>query len=179
MSKSPRSGSSSGASYVGIDPASSVIGLAAIDEAGNVTSRELDVRAGLTPRERREPLRRLVWLCDETARWLRDVNETGVWCCVLELPLAHHGGASLLGAVGALGMTAQRVMPEVPVHQLIPASIDALAGVKKVAGVDRKALIRAQALTLGYDGDSQDVADAVVAAAAARTLTLRATEAAA
>lgn len=172
------SGTPVGAFCVGIDAASNLVGLAAIDEAGQLITRELDAKDGLTVIERRSPLRRMVWLCDQTAAWLRDIHEHGVWCCCLEQPSTRHGGAVLLGAFGALGMTAQRVMPEVVVHEIVPARLDELAGVQRrrlptapSARESRKLATSRRAAELGYLGDSQDVADAVVAAQAARVLT--------
>lgn len=162
-----------GAFFVGVDPSSNLVGLAAFDEAGVLTTRVLNPADGLTTRERATPFRRLVWLCDQTAAWLRGLEDQGVWCAVVEQPSTRHGGATLMGAFGAVGMTVQRALPEVPVHALVPGMIDPLARVVKPLGMDRKTALRACASYLGYHGPSQDVCDAVVCAEAARELCRR------
>lgn len=162
----------SGAWYIGIDPSSQLVGLAAFDEDDTLVTRLLDPRDEMTAADRRSPARRRVWLCDQTVRFLTSLIDDGVWCCVLEQPTTRFTASTLMMAAGAIGMTAQRFMPDVVVHELVPKVIDPLAGVVKAK--DRKEALRARAYTLGYTGDSQDIADAVVCAHTARRMAERA-----
>jgi Holliday junction resolvasome RuvABC endonuclease subunit len=162
----------SGAWYIGIDPSSQLVGLAAFDEDDTLVTKLLDPRDGMTPADRRTPARRRVWLCDQVTRWLLDFYDDGVWCCVLEQPTTRFSASTLMMAAGAIGMTAQKAMPDVIVHELVPKVIDPLAGV--VRTTDRKKALRARAFSLGYTGDSQDIADAVVCAYTARCMAERA-----
>lgn len=166
MSISPRSGSGGGSFYVGLDPASAHAGAAAIDENGNLITRAIHVR-GQMPN-------RLVALRAELREFLHPIADQGAWCTVIERPNTRHGGATLLASYGVF-IEATASILRCPVLTLGPQEIDGPAGVRRGVGVDRKAAIRARALELGYGGDSQDVADAVVCAEAARHMTVRAT----
>lgn len=149
--------------WIGIDPASSLAAVATIDE--HATLRYAELRAS-----GREPLRRLTVLRGQLRVFLADAIEVGAWACVIEKPVTRFGGAALFGAFGVLGELASSHL-ECPVLDLTPAQIDARVyrDVSRPAG-DRKARSMAYARSLGYDGDSQDIADAVVAADCARLL---------
>jgi hypothetical protein len=154
-----------GAWYLGADPASIDAGLAAFNEAGEL--RHLALHAtGQMPA-------RLASLRRDARQWLQPIADDGAWCCVIERPAAHHGGPTLLAAYGVIVEVVASLL-RCPVLTELPSVIDDAAGVVKASGADRKARLRARARELGYDGPSQDVADAVVAAEAARALTLRA-----
>ena len=156
-----------GAWYIGIDPASSQAGLAAFDETGTLLTHEIQVRGQMPDR--------LVQLRQEARAWLSPLADQGAWCAVVERPSTRHGGATLLGAYGVMVEVAASVLA-CPVLTLVPTEIDGPAGVAApTRGVNRKARTMARARTLGYTGDSQDIADAVVCAEAARVLTLRTT----
>ncbi len=155
----------SGAWFVGLDPASTKAGVAAInDTTGEVRTHEIHVRG-------REFARRYVDLRISIRLFLTPIADDGVWCCVVERPNTSRSGATLGGAFG-VAMEAAASILDCPVHDLGPQEIDGHAGVKKIRGA-RKECTRARALTLGYSGGSQDVADAVVCAHAARVLTER------
>lgn len=152
------------ACYVGVDPASGTSGLAALDEEGTLQTLELRVTGDLADR--------LVQIRTDARRWLADIEDDGTWCCVIEKPVTQFGGASLFAAFGVL-VEASRSTLACPIHRLTPAEIDPAAGVVKRPGDKRKDATWRRARELGYSGPSQDVADAVVAAAAARELTRR------
>lgn len=153
--------------YVGADPASSIAGLAAIGEDGTLIHSLLTVKGQMPDR--------LVALRREARAWFSDLADDGCWACCIERPSTRHGGATLLASYGVFVEVAASVL-SCPVLTLVPTEIDGPAGVAApTRGVNRKARTMARARTLGYTGDSQDVADAVVAAEAARVLTLRTT----
>lgn len=153
-----------GAWYVGVDPASTKAAVAAInDTTGEIRHTAIHVKG-------REFARRYVDLRIAIRLFLTPIADDGVWCCVVERPKTTRAGATLIGAYGVAMEAAASILPNGAVHDLGPQEIDGHAGVKKVPGGDRKALTRARARILGYQGDSQDVADAVVCAAAAREL---------
>ena len=153
-----------GAWYIGVDPASSTAGLAAFDEAGLLLTHEIHVRGQMPDR--------LVQLRQEARAWLSPLADQGAWCAVVERPSTRHGGATLLASYGVFVEVAASVL-SCPVLTLVPTEIDGPAGVAApTRGVSRKARTMARARTLGYTGDSQDIADAVVCAEAARVLTL-------
>lgn len=155
-----------GSWYIGADPASVDAGLAAFNEAGDL--RHLALHAtGQMPK-------RLAQLRTEARQWLHPIAEDGAWCCVIERPAAHHGGPTLLAAYGVMVEVVASVL-RCPVLTELPSVIDRVAKVPPAEGLDRKARLRLRAAELGYDGASQDVADAVVAAEAARVLALRLT----
>jgi hypothetical protein len=156
--------------YVGADPASQDAGLAAFSDAGELRHVALKLRGQMPTR--------LAALRRETRAWLQFVADDGAWCVCVERPSTRHGGATLLASYGVMVEACAALLP-CPVLTLVPTQVDDAAQVPAVKGLDRKARIRRRAHELGYDGPSQDVADAVVAAEAARALTLRTTEGAA
>lgn len=157
--------STGGAWFVGLDPASIKAGVAAInDHTGEVRTHEIHVRG-------REFARRYVDLRVALRLFLRPIADDGAWCCVVERPKTSRSGATLGGAFG-VAMEAAASILDCPVIDLGPQEIDGHAHVKKIRGA-RKECTRARALTLGYAGPSQDVADAVCAAQAARVLVER------
>ena len=157
-----------GAWYIGVDPASSTAGIAAFDEAGTLLTHEIHVRGQMPDR--------LVALRQEARAWLSPLADQGAWCAVIERPSTRHGGATLLASYGVFVEAAASVLA-CPVLTLVPTEIDAAASVPQSSSpcLPRKSRTFAYARTLGYTGTSQDVADAVVCAEAARVLTLRTT----
>ena len=157
-----------GAWYIGVDPASSTAGLAAFDETGTLLTHEIHVTGQMPDR--------LVKLRQEARAWLSPLAEQGAWCVCVERPSTRHGGATLLASYGVFVEAAASVL-SCPVLTLVPTEIDAAASVPAISGPsrNRKARTMARARTLGYTGNSQDIADAVVCAEAARVLTLRTT----
>lgn len=154
----------SGAWFIGGDPASQDAGLAAFSEHGELRTHAIRVR-GQMPK-------RLADLRREVREWIAPLHDDGVWCVCVERPSTRHGGATLLASYGVV-VEACASLLTAPILTLVPKEIDAAVNLKKIPGADRKTLLRARALTLGYTGDSQDVADAVVCAHAARVLTER------
>lgn len=151
--------------YVGLDPASIKAGVAAInDTTGEIRTHEIHVRG-------REFARRYVDLRIAIRLFLTPIADDGVWCCVVERPNTHRSGTVLGGAFGVAIEAAASIL-SCPVHDLGPQQIDPLARVTQIRG-GRKDCIRARAKILGYTGTSQDVADAVICADAARALTER------
>lgn len=156
----------SGAWFIGLDPSSIKAGIAAInDVTGEVRTHEIHIKG-------REFARRYVDMRIAIRLFLTPFADDGVWACVVERPTTRNSGATLGGAFGVAMEAAASILPGGAVHDLSPQQVDAIAGVKRIPK-QRKACTRARALILGYDGLSQDVADAVCCAQAARVLTER------
>jgi hypothetical protein len=148
--------------FLGIDPASSLAAVASIDEHAGLRYAEL--------RASGEPLRRLDSIGRQLREFLNAAADVGVHACVIERPVTRHGGMTLGGAFGVCGVEAVRALA-CPVVDWTPAQIDArVYRAGKPAGGDRKARSMAHARSLGYEGGSQDIADALVAADCARLL---------
>lgn len=150
--------------YVGLDPASSHVGLAAISDTGSIVHRALHVRGDMPTR--------LVALRREARAWLDELAVTGTWCCVAEKPVTRFGGATLLASYGVLVEAASSSLT-CPVLTLTPKQVDAAALGFPVPAKTRKTRLMDHARSLGYEGGSQDIADALACADAARVLTAR------
>lgn len=150
--------------FVGIDPASSDAGIAVLDESGDLRTTALCVRGDMP--SRLSALRR------EARAWLGFVAEAGAWCVVVERPITRHGGATLLGSYGVFVEVAASTL-DCPVMTPSPSEIDDLVLGRPLSPLKRKARLMQHAQSLGYRGEVQDVADAVVCADAARALTRR------
>lgn len=148
--------------YIGIDPASSLAAVASIDENANVRHAVLRARGTDMPR-------RLGTLRTQLLEFLTDARDVGSWCCVVEIPITRFPNPTLLAAYGVLTECAGHAL-RCPVLTLTPSEIDALVWRAGKPGGDRKARCMSRARELGYVGDSQDVADALVAADCARVL---------
>lgn len=148
--------------FIGIDPSSVRVGLAALHENGELRHQALHA-TGTVPH-------RFVWLRQEVRRWLTPYADMGVMCVVIEDPAHHQAGSVLRASLGVVLEAAQSMLPDTAVHVLKSTEVK-LAALGNGAG--KKADLMAGARLLGYMGDSQDVADAVVCADAARVLTAK------
>lgn len=159
--------------YCGVDPSSTKVGVAAISEGtGEVRFAAIHVKGSEFPR-------RFVEVRIAIRLFLQPLADDGVCCVVVERPTTTKSGATLGGAFGVAIEAAASMLPTAAIHDLSPQQIDGHARVAGYSRGDRKTSTASRAYQLGYRGDSQDVADAVVCAAAARTLTERATRRAA
>lgn len=153
--------------HIGIDPGSRSIGLAAINDDGELRHQAYHV-GGEVP-DRLVRIRRYV------RRWVQALADEGVWNVVIEQPGTRFGGAVLLGSFGVILEATRSVLPRTVVHELTSASW------KRIAlgdGAAKKPDVMKRARELGYTGSWQDVADAVCIAEAARVLAEQAKEAA-
>lgn len=148
--------------YIGVDPASRLAGLAALHENGEWRHTVIQAPKG-------EATQRFVYLRKETRQWLQQFADDGVWCCVVERPNTH-GNATLLGAYGVLCEAVASSL-QCAVMTVGPGEIDKLVFGTVCKPKTRKQSLLAYAHTLGYKGDSQDVADAMACALAAHHLT--------
>lgn len=149
--------------HIGIDPASVNVGLAAIREDGELRHQSLHATGEFEDR--------YVWLRGEVRRWLTPFADDGIWNVVIERPVTRgHGstgsGAVLLGAFGVIVEATRSMLPNTIVQTLTDAQWKSHA----LTGRAKKADIFVGARLLGYDGSSQDVADAICIADAARVL---------
>lgn len=147
--------------YIGIDPSSRHVGLAALHEHGTLTHQALHATGDLPDR--------LVWLRQEIRRWLTPIADQGVMCAIVENPgivSRQRGYEAKLAGYGVC-LEAARSMLACPV-------LDLRSGEWKshvlASGAAKKDDVMAGARLLGYTGGSQDVADAVCIADAARVL---------
>src|SRR5690606_25457237 len=78
--------------YVGIDPSSRHVGLAALHEDGTLKHQALHATG--------DPADRFVWLRAEIRRWLTPYADHGIWCAVIEDPAMHLAGSTLRASLG-------------------------------------------------------------------------------
>lgn len=146
--------------FVGIDPSSRAVGLAAIHENGGLRHRSIHATGDVADR--------FVWLRREIRGWLAPFADDGVWCVVIEDPAMHLAGSTLRASLGVVLEAARSILPTTAIHVLKSKQI------KRQAfgdGAGNKDDLMAAARLLGYEGFGQDAADAVCCADVARILT--------
>lgn len=148
--------------YVGIDPSSRAVGLAALHEGGELRHQALHATGDVADR--------FVWLRSEIRRWLAPLADLGVMCVVIEDPATHHAGSTLRASLGVTLEATRSMLPDTAVHVLKSTEVKRLA---LGNGAGKKADLMIGARLLGYTGTSQDVADAICCADAARVLTAK------
>ena len=147
--------------HSGIDPGSINCGLAALTDSGDMRTQLIELKP------RRPMPDRLVQLRTEIRRWLTQFADDGTWCAVVENPVHERGGSTLLAAYGVCVEAASSVL-RCPV--MTPTNSE-WKGHALANGAAKKPHVMTHALLLGYAGVSQDVADAIGCADAARVLT--------
>jgi hypothetical protein len=163
MSGLPPSGKGTSPLFVGIDPASSVSAVASLDD--DAVLRHAVLRAS-----GRDMPRRLGSLRRQLIEFLGDAIDVGSYACVVEVPVTRFTNPTLLAAYGVMVECAGTVL-KCPVLTLTPAELDDWAyRAGRPEGVTRKERSMRLAWAHGYDGDSQDIADAVVCCVVARLL---------
>jgi len=145
--------------HIGVDPSSQRVGLAALHENGDLAHHQLHATGDVADR--------FVWLRAEIRGWLAPYADTGVMCAVIEDPATHQAGSTLRASLGVVLEATRSMLPNTAVHVLKSTQIKRLA---LGNGAGKKADLMAGARLLGYTGASQDVADAVCCADAARVL---------
>lgn len=148
--------------YIGVDPSSVRVGLAAIHENGELRHQVLHATGDVADR--------FVWLRSEIRRWLTPYADMGVMCVVIEDPDMHLAGSVVRASLGVVLEATRSMLPDTVVHVLKSTEVKrhALGN-----GAGKKADLMAGARLLGYAGSSQDAADAVCCADAARVLTAK------
>jgi Holliday junction resolvasome RuvABC endonuclease subunit len=149
--------------YVGIDAGSIKCGLAALNDDGDITTHLVELKARTAMPDR------LVALDLAVAAWLTRLADTGTWCCVVENPVHERGGSTLLASYGVCVAAARRML-RCPV--MTPTNTEWKSHTP-VGGKAKKDDVMRYSRLLGYEGDSQDIADAVGCADAARALTAK------
>ena len=149
--------------YLGLDPSSRAVGLAAIHETGELHHHLLTAPGNVVAD-------RFVWLRREIRQWITPFADTGVMCAVIEDPAMHLAGSTLRASLGVVLEAVRSILPNTAIHVLKSTEIKrhALGN-----GAGKKRDLMTGARLLGYDGDSQDVADAICCADAARVLTAK------
>lgn len=148
--------------YVGIDPSSRHLGLAALHENGQLRYQGISATGDVPDR--------FVFIRASIRQWLAQYADDGVWCIVIEDPATRHQSSTLAASLGVCVEAARSILPDAALHILKSAHIKRLA---LGSGAGKKPDMMAHARTLGYTDGLQDVADAVVCADAARVLTSR------
>lgn len=146
--------------FLGVDPSSQRVGLAAIHENGDLAVASLHARGDVADR--------FVELRASIRRWIVPFADHGVWCVVIEDPATHQAGSTLRASLGVCLEAVRSALPNTAVHVLKSTEV------KRIAlgdGAGKKADLMVGARLLGYQGSSQDIADAVCCADAARVLT--------
>lgn len=146
--------------YLGFDPSSRQVGMAALHENGDLRHQALHATGDVADR--------FVWLRGEIRSWVAPYADMGVMCVVIEDPATHLAGSTLRASLGVVLEAVRSMLPNTAVHVLKSTEVKRRA---LGNGAGKKADLMAGARLLGYTGASQDVADAVCCADAARVLT--------